>query len=242
MINVCITACIRPEIIEKTLSSFQRYFWKDMDIRAIVNIDPVGVGFNQVTIADVVSKYFMDNTIRTPRIASFPNAFKWTWLQTDTDYVLHLEDDWELLRDVDVDEMINILEGESDLALLRLPIFHAGLEHMKNWNKFFPWNGRYYECPEELKMEVGFCGHPSLIKQEFVDRIAPYIDIRINPEKQFHHGPQKIMDEVAKWRYGVYAKPGDEPILRDIGRAWMVENGFQKSGNKAWFTHWETVK
>jgi hypothetical protein len=47
------------------------------------------------------------------------------------------------------------------------------------------------------------------------------------------------MEEVARWRYGVYAKPNDPPAILDIGRKWMVENKLRKRGNKAWFTQWE---
>ncbi len=66
-----------------------------------------------------------------------------------------------------------------------------------------------------------------------------YIDTNLNPEKQFHHGPKEIMDEVLRWRYGVYAKPNQPNVIADLGRKWMVEHRLRKKGNKAWFLEWE---
>jgi hypothetical protein len=48
-----------------------------------------------------------------------------------------------------------------------------------------------------------------------------------------------MINEVLNWRYGVYAKPGDAPAIRDIGRDWMKQSGLQKQGNKAFFVNWE---
>jgi hypothetical protein len=110
---------------------------------------------------------------------------------------------------------------------------------MKNWNLYFPYNGVYFECPDILKMSVGFCGHPSIIKKAFIETTAPYINTKLNPEKQFHHGPKEIMAVVAKWRYGVYAKPNEPNAIADLGRKWMVENKLTKKGSKAWFLEWE---
>jgi len=183
--------------------------------------------------------YLGKTVARTPEVPNFSDAFKWVWSQVKEDFVLHLEDDWELLRPVDLTAMLEVLDAEPDLALLRLPQFDAGHDTMKNWNLYFPYNGRYYECPENLKMSAGFCGHPSIIKGKFIRHTAPYINTKINPEKQFHHGPKEIMQEVTRWRYGVYAKPGEPHAIADLGRRWMTENKLHKQGNKAWFLNWE---
>ena len=112
---------------------------------------------------------------------------------------------------------------------------------MKNWKYFYPFNGEFFECPKHLRREVGFCGHPSLIRGEFVQNIAPYLDQEKNPEKQFHHGRPELMQEIDCWRYGVFAEPNQPPAIRDIGRKWMIQNKFKKAGSKAFFTQWETA-
>jgi len=138
--------------------------------------------------------------------------------------------------------MIEILNDEKDLALLRLPQFKSTEDKMKNWDKFFPWNGKYFECPDELRKVVGFCGHPSLIKGEFIKKCAPLLNMELNPEKQFHGDNQPLVDEVMKWRYGVFSKPNHPAYIKDLGREWMLKNDLKKKGDKAWFTEWEKTQ
>lgn len=241
--QVTIIACRRHELLLKTLESFHVNLFRWVEYadpwEAIINIDPVGIDKSAIDCIDVCNIFFKKVTVRTPETPNFSEAFKWVWSKVTSEYVLHLEDDWKLLRKVDLGDVFDILETEPNLALLRLPQFKAGHDSMKNWNLHFPFNGRYYECPETLKMSAGFCGHPSIIRGEFVRRTWPHINTTINPEKQFHRGPKELMKEVARWRYGVYAKPNDPPAIQDLGRKWMIANKLRKQGNKAWFTRWE---
>lgn len=244
-VDVTITATTRISIFSRTISSFMEnlfndYLDKGHKFRIILNVDPVGNEGSLEDFTRLMDKYCSDTIVTFPKYPNFPKAFKSVWKSITADYVFHLEDDWELLQKVDLLHLINILESEEDLAILRLAAFHAGLTTMKNWNKFFPYNGRYYECPEEMKTSLGFCGHPSLIKAEFVRNTVKFLDENRNPEKQFHsRGLTKIMQEVVKWRYGVYSVLEYPPLIRDIGRKWMVENNFKKEGCKAHFVNWE---
>ena len=248
MIVITTTATLRPDILERTLSSFRQYMFTDDILRRIrvemvINIDPAGPG-DVREVMDVPGRYFSVIATRNPVQAGFPAAFRWAWSKAAESlsalYVFHLEDDWILSRPIDVLDMIRVLESNPDLAVLRLPAFHAGTETMKNWNLHFPWNGSFYECPEDLKITAGFCGHPSLIRMEFVKNSAHLLEGDRNPEKQFHRGgPPELLREVLRWRYGVYASPGSLPAIRDIGREWMVKNNLSKAGSKAFFTHWE---
>jgi len=238
-IDVTITACRRPKVLARTMVSFYENMLSGHKCRAAINIDPIGDGDEQETLVNCQIACNI-GAYRLPKQANFSKAFKWVWQNKgDAEFVLHLEDDWELLKKVNIEHMANMLRRHPKLALLRLPQFKADGDKMKNWNKFFPWNGEYFECPEELKMSVGFCGHPSLIKREFIDNTVNYIDTNKNPEKQFHRGPKEIMEEVAKWSYGVYGTPKESAFIRDIGRKWMIENKWKKKGSKAYFMEWE---
>lgn len=237
--EITITACQRHKVLEKTLATFRHNLFLGNVECTYINIDPVGPDKTPTHCLDVARLYCGKVIARTPEKPNFSEAFKWAWSQVKSDYVLHLEDDWELLRPIDLQKIIELLETEPDLALLRLPQFASQSNSMKNWNLYFPYNGRYFECPENLKMSVGFCGHPSIIKGKFIRHTVPYIDTKINPEKQFHRGPKEIMAEVARWRYGVYANPNEPNAIADLGRKWMVENKLRKQGNKAWFMQWE---
>lgn len=239
MFNVTITATRRCEILETTLSSFRRFLFRGATCRGILNIDPVGSN-SSGEVWKVARKYLDSVVVRSAAEPNFPKAFKWVWMQSEADFVFHLEDDWELLRPVDLDVLIGILQSEPDIASIRLPQFHAGLTHMKNWNKFFEWNGKYYVPPEKW---LGFAGHPMLLNGEFVRKTAPLIDTSKNPEKQFAQmGQTRLKDEFDKWRYVVYGEPADPPtppLIRDIGRQWLMKSDWQKAGSKSFFTHWE---
>ena len=241
MIEIITTATRRFNILSKTLLTFGfNLFGGFKDVKMIINIDPVGKD-NLCDITDIIHSAFKERIIiNTPETASFPKAFKWCWANTTADYVLNLEDDWELLQPVDLLHMIHIMEFDPSLASLRLPWKSQDEESMKNWKYFFPWNGFYYKCPEELIRSVGFCGHPSLLRGEFVRNCAPLLSDNYNPEKQFHNRVNTpLMQEIDKWDFGVLRTEDRQPAIADIGRKWMVENGFNKKGNKSLFQEWE---
>lgn len=242
MIDITMTACKRPEIIERTLSSFRERMF-DGSERLIINVDNAGLdNISQYDIVELARRYFSKITYRTPKNPSFPDAFKWVWLQAKADYIFHLEDDWELLQPVDVTEMLSVMSKNKDLVELRLPDKKSNSDKLKSWNKFIPWNGEFFEVPESLKFSVGHSGHPTLIRGVFVKKVATYIDGSRNPEKQFHGNNFRITEELKKWRIGAYGGPDRPPFVRDIGRRWMVNNGFRKHGSKAYFTQWERTE
>ena len=241
-IEVTITATNRIDLLYKTISSFMENLLFRCDVEAIINIDDVGDKGSTERVLKIVEMFLPIKCSRRSPRPHLSEAFAFCWQSVDADWVLHLEDDWLLKERVEIRDMIDILEEEEDLALLRLPQFRSTEDQMKNWDKFFPWNGKYFECPDELRQTVGFCGHPSLIKGEFVKACAPLINTELNPEKQFHGDNPELVKEVMKWRYGVFSKPNHPHYIEDMGRAWMQKHGFQKKGSKAWFTEWEKVQ
>jgi hypothetical protein len=86
-----------------------------------------------------------------------------------------------------------------------------------------------------------FCGHPSLIKGKWLGRVLFHLDDKRNPEKQiqFPEKKEKLYNEIVGWRYGVWAKPGDPPLIKDIGRGWIEGAGWRKQGNRSFFVRWE---
>lgn len=241
MIDITMTACRRPEILNRTLASFfgNLVGLAEADLRLIINIDPVGREVAAHDCIKVCERYFSNMVIRTPDRPSFPKAFRWVWQQVEAPMVLHLEDDWEMVREASLEDMVRLFARDPFLMIMRLAAFRSEGETMKNWNKFFSWNGEYYEPPEEEKGLLAFCGHPSLIRKSFIEYVAPRLDPEKNPEKQIKGKNGKIGSFLLNFKYGVFSQPDTGPIVRDIGRQWMVQNGFQKKGPKAWFTEWE---
>lgn len=241
-IDVLIPSTKRPSVLLATLGSFYKNMLRGHDCRVWINVDPVGLEhISQRDMIGCVRIYMKVEGSRIPSEAGFGHAFRWLWTQPVGDFVLYLEDDWALDVPVDLNRMAHIMRDELDLAVLRLPFKPTGAESSKNWRFFYPWNGRYFECPREHRLEVGFCGHPSLIRGEFIRRCGKWIDPEKNPEKQFHYGRSELLDEVVRWRYGVFGAQNQPAAVRDIGRRWMIENGLSKAGNKSFFTQWESV-
>jgi hypothetical protein len=245
MLEITTTATRRPDVLDRTLKSFKENMLHDYPARIIINIDPVGYNCLGVDIVDVCSKYFKEVKYRLADKPNFTEAFLWVWKQVTGNFVFHLEDDWELLDNVDLSVMITCLEINKNLALLRLPAFRSDKHNMKCWNKFLDWNGQYFEVQEADRRRIGFAGHPSLIKREWIQKILPHMTTDKNPEKQLQfpeHNSASMLREILKWRYGVWAFPERPALIKDIGREWIAKHGWQKKGNKAFFMEWERAE
>lgn len=247
MIEILITATLRPEILDKTLRSFRQNLFRNLPARVIINVDPVGTGtVNEVLM--VVNNFFQIKAVNLPETPHFGRAFQWVWSNAEADVCFHLEDDWQLLRPMSLTHMIEILFAVPDLATLRLPWRPVGQVSSKQWKFYFPWTeirsepggfkGGFFECPRRDRQEVGWCSHPSLVRGVFVKKCAKLLDPKVNPEKQFHGGNDKLVKEVLKWRYGVYSQKNQPEAIRDLGRDWMIQEGYRKKDNKAWFINW----
>lgn len=255
-VDIVTPACVRPEVFETTMISFYTKLFQpagpNIRIRHIINIDPVGCPKEDIEAnirrMEHIVRHF-NSILPSPRgvqihvaqSGNFPRAFRWLWDHTNADYVFHLEDDWELLNTISLHNMLRIMRKYPDLAVLRLSAFTSEKEAEKNWNLWLPWNGIFFEMPED-KRHLGLAGHPSLIRGEFVRAIRPLLDGKSNPEKQIHsiiRSNDSIGTALRNFRYGVYHKQCSGPDIQDIGRHWMKEAGYKKSGAKAVFTHWE---
>jgi hypothetical protein len=234
--DITTTATIRPGTLNRTYESF----WNNMlegymsrySYQLIINVDPIGeVEYQQNDVVRIAKYYFTKVLSRTPLDASFPDAFLWCWDMVGGDFVLHLEDDWELLRKVDLQEMVNLMVKYPNIALLRLSLWDAEIDRVKQWNKYFPWNGEFFECPDELKASVGFSGNPSLIRKSFIKQILPYLVNEGCPEKQIKGHNVNMRNILESWRYGVFSQPLELKAVIDIGREWRTRNNFHKNGS-----------
>ena len=119
------TAMARPFIVDRTFKSFSKNL-QGIDLqncRLFINIDPLPSNIKRKDVIVVARKYFKEVYYNLPKKANFTAAVNWIWLNSSSEFIFHLEDDFEMIRLVDPKEIINILESEPDLALMRLPIF-----------------------------------------------------------------------------------------------------------------------
>lgn len=247
--DIMTTATLRPELLKRTFDSFiENLFGDDIKKASLcLNIDKAGADPKEHAkkideILDYIGELpFKDLIINIPvSPPSFSRAFYWCLGQIGTGQLtFNLEEDWELTRKIDFRGMVQAFKEDTTLAHLRLSSFNSPEKHqLKTWNKFCKWNGKYYEVPKHLRGTIGWAGHPSLNRTSFMMCCATTIDPERNPEKQI----KGQLPQILKSRFGVWQEQEETASIRDLGRSWMVKNGYQKSGNKAFFTNWEKVE
>jgi len=246
--DITCTATLRPELLATTLSSFTRNLFKERIscAKLIINIDMVGVEEHRkkqklIDVIEVIDRFpFYRREIRIGRDPHFPTAFCWCMDEVSSKYFFHLEEDWELLFPIDFEAMWKLFDEYGNLAHLRLSSFLSEELTCKNWNKFLHWNGQFFEVFFDEKLSIGWAGHPSLNRSSFIKQCLPYIDRMANPEKQIKGKIHpEITEAIKKMRFGSFHPQNSQGSIVDIGREWMVNNGWSKAGNKAWFTNWE---
>lgn len=236
-IDITMTAVRRSSILKKTLSSFCEHLFYDNNdrYRLIVNIDPVGDLEKMKRVVHQCKYYFKNVIFNIPATPSFPKAVIWTWSQVEAPWVFHLEDDWIIHRNIDINDMIRNLTERPGLACLRL--YKRPIPNNKK-PKLFDCRYRYNKSGFFVAGDSGtqFGLNPVLIRKKFIDQALPLMDPERNPEKQFRYTNPKMKDFIMKWQYAIYGRPGDGTLVSDHGVAWRKKNGLVKPSGA--FTHW----
>jgi hypothetical protein len=250
-IAICMPAVIRPEIVERTLSTFAAYVKPSYPEWGLcINVDGLdehGVNMEtapRVHIVNVARQYLPIARFFLPSTNNFNSAILRTWdaaLETNPACVLYLEDDWEFRHAVDASRAVQLFEKYPRLAVLRLGRWNAESNRTKNWNKWLPWNGEYFEIPDNLKKTLGYSQNPTFFRVEFLEAIRPLLWDQRNLELEMKGASQAIRREIPKWDYGVFQLPNEPRTVADIGRRWRVDNGWKKEGrNGGWmYQTWE---
>jgi len=243
MIDIAITATIRPDVLQKTLSSFYCYCFtnysyisKCENIHIVLNVDPIGDTnkYNQQDVLNTCYNFSKNITFNFPKKASFPKAVKWVWKNCKSEFVFHLEDDWELKRNVDLLKIINYFD-RTDLSAIRLykkkypskePYMMFDCEYLFDGNELF------------IALDSGtqFGLNPSLIKRSFIKEALPLMVDDLNPEKQFRIKNIKMKDFILNHKYGIFGVPGDIALVNDIGTDWRIKRDIAKSIGSSFLT------
>jgi len=238
-IDITMTAVLRPLLLSETLISIKEKICQGEEsrYRLIINIDPIGADVDPMRVVKTAKKNFSDVIYNIPDKPSFPNAVRWVWEQTTAPYIFHIEDDWKINKQIDIDDMINILKSHKKLSSLRLYKYKTPAQ-----NTFFTfackWNYHKegFYLASDWKKQFGL--NPILIKKEFIDQVLPKMVSDTNPEKQFRYSRECMRPIIKKWEYGIYSKPGEEIAVIDIGRKWINQTNFCKPKTGTFLT-WE---
>ena len=216
------TAMSRPMILERTLTSFSKNL-QGIDLkncRLFINIDPLPPNIKRKEVIVVARKYFKEVHYNLPKVANFTAAVNWIWSNAKTEYIFHLEDDWELVRPVSVPLVLEYFEKNEHLLQVILRAYRY----------------RYRTCALS----------PSIIHKKMYSAIGGNLNTQVNPEAQLRG--KKFGIEMPTRNTGskkaIFVFPGKirKIILRDIGRKWINKTRYKKGGGrkKARFLTWET--
>jgi hypothetical protein len=239
-IDICMTAVLRPKIIDETLDLIIKNVCNNNIDRftLILNVDPIGENIKPVKIVNIAQKKFKNVIYNITKKPSFPLAVKWVWKQTTAPYIFHWEDDVNILRKIDIDNMIKILEKYKKLSSLRL--YKANIPNkltLLTFNCKWKYNKDGFYLATDWKKQFGL--NPILIKKSFIKEGVKLMVDNINPEKQFRYSQKFMRPLIKKWQYGIYAQPGDKRLIDGRkGQRWKNMIHLDKPKGKT-FIKWE---
>jgi hypothetical protein len=217
-IDVTMTATRRPDLVARTLRSFSEKFFSRLPGRVFfLNLDPLwGRAEDDGQIEDIGRQYFRDVRVRRPETPSFGDAVKWLWSQPETEWFLHLEDDWILSRPIDADALL-AQASDRNLAQVRL----------HNWTRL-----------QRRRKTVTLTTSPAFVRTEFAHLAASLMDGSLDPEKQFRNGTNPALQAaVAHYSVRHYGGRFTPQMAQDIGRGWRDEKKIKKAivnGTSIW--------
>ncbi|MCI0336618.1 MAG: hypothetical protein L0226_03505 [Acidobacteria bacterium] len=219
-LDIVITATLRPELIDLTLASFFKNLLKQFNaVRLIINIDPVGDHrCNAHDILSISRRYAGNIVHRCPEEPSFSSAVKWCWEQVETQFFLHLEDDWLLKKPVSKEAVLGLFDQDCDIATVRF--------------------NRSTNSDEEPVSSPCFSLNPSIMRKEFIDEALPFFRCDLDPEKQFCILEGEKEEILSHWKFVCYGSANESSYVIDTGRRWRKFMNFGKwqhdSGDISW--------
>jgi len=223
--DLTILAGARPELLSRTLSSFQKnVFDKSPPKNVYVNIDPWGgdIPRDVSSCKRIIKDYFPNSFITVPKEANFAQAVKFLWALPESRQFLHLEDDWIAEKNILEFRPEKLLKGRiTQVAFVRPPREQILFTKKKfrpkiNYKRIFIPN-LSFPC---------FTTSPSFLDSSFARTVADLIDNRLHPEKQMYNGLNIALEEYLRNFSIVSLHPwyASQSIL-DIGWEWQKNNG-----------------
>lgn len=239
-IDVCLVAGRRPDLLARTLETFNKGLFQSFEIREfIANIDPIfGNEADRDRCSEIILDLFPKAKISKPDERGFTAAVRRNWSQVKAPVTLHLEDDWILHRKI---EPSDIAPFRHDDKLAQICFNHAD----KRWP--ITQKGPYAYARKRLTFlglntpfKSGripiFTTSPSFLRGTFARHCAAIMDDRFDPEKQFYRSVNPALERyVADFRSMVIGDAPDYPV-KDIGRDWRNARGISKQ-----YANWQSV-
>ena len=212
------TAMARPEIVYSTYKSFNKRL-KGIDLKKcklFINIDPLPDNIDRREVEDVAKQFFGEVHANYPDKPNYTEAYNWIWSNASTEFIFNLEDDWNLEEDVFIPHLLENFKTHPNLMEIALRAYKY----------------KYLKCPTS----------PSIMHERYYKAVGGNLNKKLNPETQLRgknfgiEMPDPESGISQKGKLIVYPK---NVILKDIGRQWLDNSGYQRPKKKCYFTSWE---
>ncbi len=215
-IDIAMTAALRPRILYRTLSSIWGYLKWSGGFRLVVDIAPVGdLRHTQNDVLDVVRRHFPNGyEVRAAKDSPQADALKWTWEKARGPFFLQWEDDWTMVRDIDLSIPLHFMEQNHDTGMVVFDRVEKPIYSTRYKRNFQYLNNGFWRRHSEKSLG----GPPALVKKEFADDVCQIVNgdvcldiLSRRPEAE---------GILSRWQIYVYAV---DPIgiVQDIGKEWM---------------------
>lgn len=201
---VIITACGRPDLLEKTLSSFYEHL--DFHVNDIIVYEDSGIsGINDKVKSTFRRVRFIEPAKRTGQIVAQDTL----WSMVDTKYVLTWEEDWETYKPGFYSQAVDILESQPKTLQV---LFRHPSDNNGHPTTFGGSNYRYLSTNYHWK---GFSFSPSLKRLSDYKLIGSYgKHTRFDPS---HPAASEQKIGQVYYRLGFRAAILKEGFVRHIG-------------------------
>lgn len=228
-IDVSLISGRRPDLLERTLVSFQRHLFQFFEIANFrVNLDAFG-GNEQdhAKCKEVIIKFFPKAKINEPRQPGFGKAVQFLWSTLESPFALHLEDDWIAHEDIKPEHVFPLFEGRTrQVTFLNEHKRRKGnalFDCKRTRSLFSPF--KTYDIRKPL-----FTTSPGFIHSSFARICAELMDPALDPEKQFYNGFNAELENFANFYRNRFLIGQIQPdVISDTGRDWREVRKLEKS-------------
>ncbi len=197
-----LTASPRAKILSKTLKSFSNNLVgiSLSDCTIYANIDPFeGYDKEILKVVDVLNSHFGNVIYRIPESPNFSEALKYVWSQPSDELIFHLEDDWKLEKQINLDKIESYFYRYDDLMQVRL--------HWKRCLSLSLKNPRYGLSP-------------CIVRKTLYQIVASELLPNKNPEWQIRkRGKRWGVPEPSTKSIFIFPKVS---CIKDIGARWKI--------------------
>jgi len=224
------TACCRPKIVNATYRSFTRLLkgvqWHESTL--YLNIDPMPEKRDPMEVVEVAQRYFGNVVYNISEESQFTKAIKWCFQQPKDDMFFYLQDDWQLVKRVRIQELKAVLGNRVNLS-----------KYNKEKARVVNVILRAYSSISDHRI----CLSPCLMDTEWAKEYSLKLDEGLNPERQFRpKGKNNKGGGQASSKYFVGQQyPANNMYgvqVKDLGRPWLKKHNLRRNALNWKFNSW----